>query len=202
MPEVPAAADRPVLWLVRHGQTEWSAADRYTSRTDVPLTEAGEEEAMALRPWLAGQELAFVVSSPRQRAVRTAGLAGFEPVIDPDLAEWDYGNLEGLTAEEIRAQHPGWTIWEGPWTDGERPQDVAARARRAIERARALPAGATALMFSHGHMLRVITMCWLGRPVADGAMLGLGTATIGVLGWDHDLPVVQRWNMPTARPTS
>jgi probable phosphoglycerate mutase len=191
----------PKLWLVRHGETEWSAARRHTGRTDVPLTAMGEREALALAPLLARQNFDLVGSSPRQRALRTAELAGFEPSIDGDLAEWDYGDLEGLTAEEIRATYPNWSIWHGPWPGGEQPARVVARARRVVERAMAMPAGANALVFAHGHILRVLAVCWLERPVADGCILALGTGSISVLGWEHDQrPAIEHWNLQPGFP--
>lgn len=186
----------PQLWLARHGETEWSASGRHTSRTDLPLTAEGEREARSLRPVLAAHRFALVQSSPRQRAVRTAELAGFAPVTDDDLAEWDYGDLEGLTTDQIRATYPGWTIWAGPWPNGEQPSQVAARADRVVSRVLALPARAKALVFAHGHILRVLAARWLGRPATDGCLLTLGTATVSVLGWEHGHAVVERWNMP------
>ena len=138
------------------------------------------------------------LSSPRQRALRTAELAGFRPEIDGDLAEWDYGELEGLTIDQIRARYPGWTIWAGPWPGGEQPAQVAARADRVVERALGLPAGARALVFAHGHILRVLAARWLGLPGTEGRLFALGTATVSELGWEHGQPAVQRWNMPAA----
>lgn len=149
-----------------------------------------------MRPLLASQDFALVESSPRQRALRTAQLAGFQPAVDEDLAEWDYGELEGLTAEEITSRYPGWTIWEGPWPGGERPEEVAARAERVAGRVLALPAGGKALVFAHGHILRALAACWLGRPIVDGRLFALGTATVSTLGWEHDQPAVHHWNVP------
>jgi broad specificity phosphatase PhoE len=186
----------PKLWIVRHGETEWSARGQHTSRTDLPLTEGGEREAKALKPLLTGRQFDIVRSSPRQRAVRTAELAGFEPALDNDLEEWDYGELEGLTTDEICARYPGWSIWDGPWPGGERPEQVAARADRVLERVLALPAVAEALVFSHGHMLRALSARWLGRPATDGRLFALGTATVGVLGWEHGAPAIDHWNVP------
>jgi probable phosphoglycerate mutase len=186
------------LWLVRHGETEWSASGRHTSRTDVPLTAAGGQEARDLSAALDAQRFELVLSSPRQRARRTAELAGFRPEIDQDLAEWDYGDLEGLTIDQIRARYPGWTIWSGPWPGGERPADVEARADRVVRRVLALADGARALVFAHGHILRVLAARWLGLAGTEGRLLVLGTATVSELGWEHGQPTVQRWNMPTA----
>ena len=192
----------PTLWFVRHGETEWSANGQHTSRTDVPLTEAGEREALAVKAFLAGRHFDLVESSPRRRAVRTAELAGFTPTVDDDLEEWDYGDLEGLTTEQIRSEYPGWSIWDGPWPHGEQPQQVAARADRVGQRVRSLPCGATALLFAHGHILRVLAARWLQRPPTDGRLFALGTGTVSVLGWEHGAPAMTRWNIPPGLPAS
>ena len=181
---------------MRHGETEWSANGQHTSRTDLALTSAGERQARALAPVLSAQRFALVLASPMQRALRTAELAGFHPVCDDNLEEWDYGDFEGLTTSEVRRRYPGWTIWEGPWPGGETPLQVHQRAQRVVERARTLPPGAQALAFAHGHILRVVAATWLGRPVKDGSMLVLGTATVSVLGWEHGWPAVEHWNVP------
>jgi probable phosphoglycerate mutase len=187
-----------VVWVARHGQTEWSAAGRHTSSTDVPLTAVGEQEAIALGTMLRPEHFDLVESSPRQRALRTAELAGFEPTVDNDLVEWDYGELEGLTTDQIKAKYPGWSIWHGPWPGGETAEQVAARADRAVQRARALPSGGKALLFAHGHLLRVLAARWLGQPAASGRFFMLGTATLSVLGWEHSGPAVEHWNVPPA----
>lgn len=162
----------------------------------MPLTSAGEREAVTLAPLLSQQKFALVETSPMERARRTAELAGFHPVEDADLMEWDYGELEGLTTQQVRLRYPGWTIWEGPWPGGEQPNQVGARARRVVERVQALDESAQALVFAHGHILRVVAATWLGRAPQDGCMLELGTATVSVLGWEHGWPAVQRWNLP------
>ena len=187
-----------VVWVARHGQTEWSAAGRHTSSTDVPLTAVGEQEAIALGTMLRPEHFDLVESSPRQRALRTAELAGFEPTVDNDLVEWDYGELEGLSSDQIKAEYPGWSIWHGPWPGGETDDQVAARADRAVQRARALPSGGKALLFAHGHLLRVLAARWLGQPAASGRFFMLGTATLSVLGWEHSGPAVEHWNVPPA----
>jgi broad specificity phosphatase PhoE len=186
----------PRVWLVRHGETEWSASGRHTSRTDLPLTQRGEAQAKALAPLLSGRPFTLVETSPRLRALRTAKLAGFDALCNEDLVEWDYGDIEGLTTDQVRESYPGWTIWSGPWPGGERPGQVATRARRLVERTLELPDGSEALLFSHGHMLRVLAATWLGRPPEDGRVLVLGTAAVSVLGWEHGTPVVERWNLP------
>jgi broad specificity phosphatase PhoE len=188
----------PQLWLVRHGETEWSALARHTSRTDLPLTPEGEREASALRGALDPGAFSLVLSSPRHRALETARLAGFEPEVDPDLAEWDYGSLEGLTTAQIRADYPGWSIWRGPWPGGETDTQVGARVDRVIARARHLADGQRALVFAHGHVLRALTARWLQLEVAGGRLFILHTATLGVLGWEHGAPAVDRWNVPPA----
>jgi len=186
----------PRAWLVRHGETEWSAAGRHTSSTDLPLTAAGEQQAKAVAALLSGHHFALVKASPRVRAMRSAELAGFSASANEDLVEWDYGQLEGLTTDQIRASYPDWTIWDGPWPGAERPDQVAARARRVIEGVLALPEGADALLFSHAHFLRVLAATWLSRPPADGRLLVLGTATVSVLAWEHGARAVERWNVP------
>ena len=164
----------------------------------MPLTAAGEEEARSLAGALRKWPFDLVMSSPRRRALRTAELAGFRPEIDEDLAEWDYGDLEGLTIDQIRARYPGWTIWAGPWPGGEQPPQVAARADRVVHRALSLGHGARVLVFAHGHILRVLAARWLGLASTEGRLLVLGTATVSELGWEHGQPAVQCWNVPPA----
>ena len=181
------------VWLVRHGETDWARLGRHTSRTDVPLTATGRDEARALGADLAGQAFALVLTSPMSRAADTARLAGFgSAVVDDDLKEWDYGALEGRTTEEIRAEYPGWAIWRGPWPDGETIDQVAARADRLVARLRGTEG--EALVFAHGHLLRVLAARWLGLSPASGGLFALGTATVSVLGWEHDAPVIETWN--------
>jgi broad specificity phosphatase PhoE len=187
-------ARRPRLWLVRHGETEWAALGRHTGRTDVPLTDAGRAQAKMLAPRLAGIPFAAVLSSPLARASETARLSGFADVVtpDPDLAEWDYGEDEGRTTAEIRAERPGWTIWRNAVKGGEAIEAVAARAERVIARARALE-GDT-LCFAHGHVGRILAARWIGLPPSAGSRLALVTATISILGWERETPVISRWN--------
>ena len=185
---------RPMIWLVRHGQTEWAVLGRHTGRTDVPLTDEGRAQALALEAGLAsGPGFALVLTSPRQRASVTAELAGFpSAVVDPDLAEWDYGALEGLTTPQIKAAHPAWTIWTGPWPDGETVDQVGARADRVL--ARAAEADGDVLLFSHGHLLRILAARWLGLGPDYGRLFGLSTGTISILGWDRENRVIDTWN--------
>jgi broad specificity phosphatase PhoE len=181
------------LWLVRHGETEWSASGRHTSSTDLDLTPAGEQAALKVADRLAGVEFARVLVSPRLRARRTALLAGFPDaeVID-DLAEWDYGDDEGLTTAEIRVQRPGWTVWSDGPLNGESAEDLRRRADRVIELVR-VSAGPV-LAFSHGHFGRVLAARWLGLHIAAGAHLRLSTASVSVLGWEREIAVLDHWN--------
>jgi len=190
----PNDAARPRLWLVRHGETEWARLGRHTGHTDIPLTEAGRAQAEALRARLAGHPFGAVVSSPLSRALDTARLAGFADrvEIDADLREWDYGKEEGRTTIVIRAERPGWTIWRNGVRGGEAIEAVAARADRVIARARALE-GDT-LVFAHGHVGRILGARWIGLPPSAGARLALATATISILGWEREAPVISRWN--------
>jgi len=194
-----AAEQAPVeLWLVRHGETEWSRSGQHTSVTDLELTPAGEEVATTLAGPLADVDFVQVLTSPRRRARRTAELAGFgdaEP--EPDLAEWAYGDYEGLTTPQIHETDPDWTIWTHASPGGESADEVGARLDRVVDRARA--AEGRTLVFAHGHSLRVLAARWLGLPVQDGRIFELDTATMSVLGDDRGTPVVKRWNMPTSR---
>jgi broad specificity phosphatase PhoE len=183
----------PELWLVRHGPTEWSEAGRHTSTTDLPLLPAGEEAARGLVARLEGLEFALVLTSPRLRARRTAELAGHpDAEVDDDLVEWGYGDYEGVTTPEIRESVAGWTVWTHPSPGGEAAAAVGARLDRVVARVRAVD-GRT-LVFAHGHSLRVLAARWLGLEVADGRLLRLDTATISVLGYERETPVVLRWN--------
>ncbi|MFT4288656.1 histidine phosphatase family protein [Nocardioides sp.] len=181
------------LYLVRHGATAWSTNGRHTSVTDLPLLPEGEADAVSLAPRLAGHEFALVLTSPRQRAVRTATLAGFpDAEVCEDLAEWRYGSLEGLTTPEIRASMPDWTIWAGPVPGGESAEQVTERLDRVLARVAAVEGDV--LAFSHGHSLRALTARWLGLPVAEGRLFRLDTATLSVLAHERSAPVVARWN--------
>lgn len=184
------------IYLVRHGETEWAASGRHTGRTDIPLTATGRTQARALGARLADHAFALVLTSPLSRAAETAAIAGYpgaEP--DPDLGEWDYGALEGRTSVDIRREHADWTIWTGPWPGGETIDDVAARADRVLARCLDPAVTGDALLFAHGHLLRVLVARWLRLPPTGGSMFALGTATLGVLGWDRANPVVESWNV-------
>ncbi len=191
---VPEPEPEQHVWLVRHGETEWARLGRHTSRTDVALTENGREQARALGQRLAGARFALVLTSPLSRAAETARLAGFDGVaiVEPDLREWDYGALEGRLTAEIREDYPGWSIWTGPWPEGETAEEVGARADRVLDRIRA--ADGDVLLFSHGHLLRVLAARWLGLPPASGALFALGTATVSILGSDRENAVIESWN--------
>jgi probable phosphoglycerate mutase len=183
------------LWIARHGETTWSRTGQHTGRTDVPLTEAGRREARALGRALRGREFALVLSSPLSRAWETCRLAGFAARAErcDDLLEWDYGAVEGRTTRELQAEQPGWTIWDGAVPRGESIEDVAARARRVI--ARSATAGGDVLLFAHGHVLRILTACWLGLAPRDGRLFALATASLGVLGEESGSRVLRAWNL-------
>jgi len=181
------------VWLVRHGETEWSRDHRHTSTTDLPLTPVGEAGATVLAPRLAETDFDRVLSSPRQRARRTAELTGFpDPDIDDGLVEWGYGDYEGITTAEIRETVPGWSVWTDPTPGGETPEQVTERLDAVVDRLHAGPD--RALVFGHGHALRALTARWLGLPVRDGRSFRLDTATVSVLGYERETPVILRWN--------
>jgi broad specificity phosphatase PhoE len=189
---VPAVFHHDV-WLVRHGETEWAKLGRHTGRTDIPLTDVGRAEARALAPALAGHPFAIVMTSPLARASETATLAGFPDArTDSDLKEWDYGAMEGRLTTDIRDEYPDWTIWDGPWPNGETIDHIAARCDRLVGQLRAVDGDA--LLFAHGHILRVLAARWIGMPPTAGRALALDTATISRLGWERDTPVIQLWN--------
>lgn len=195
----------PRAVLVRHGETEWSRDGRHTgSRTDLPLTDRGRAAAEALAPRLAalarrqpGGAFALVLTSPLQRAVETASLAGLAGAeSDDDLREWDYGKFDGLTTAQIREQSPGWTVWTGECPGGETIEQVAARADAVIARVRArVPPGQAAVLVAHGHLLRVLAARWGGAPPDAGRWLGLDTGSVSELGWERETPVIRHWNI-------
>ena len=185
------------LWLVRHGQTEWSASGRHTGRTDLPLDDDGREQAGELKPVLSDLSVGLVLTSPLQRARETCDLAGYgsRAVVDDDLQEWDYGDYDGLTTEKIREQRPGWSLWRDGCPGGETAAEVGARADRVIARVR--DSGTDAIAFAHGHLLRVVAARWIGLQPEAGALLALTTATVSLLGWEREQAVVRRWNLET-----
>jgi len=187
----------PQIHLVRHGETAWSLSGQHTGRTDMPLTPAGEAAARGVAERLKGQSFSAVWSSPSQRAYNTSVLAGFgaTSVRNDDLQEWDYGAYEGRTTKEILAERPGWNVFRDGCPQGEMAADVGARADRIIRQLR--DAGGSILIFSSAHFLRVLAARWLGLPPEGGALFVLDTASISVLGYEHDLsePVVRKWNL-------
>jgi probable phosphoglycerate mutase len=183
------------IQIVRHGETEWSANGRHTGTTDLPLTQIGIDQATALAPKLAGQRFELVLCSPLRRARETCELAGFgaQAELCPDLREWDYGDYEGMTTPEILAVDPNWNLWRDGCPAGESPDDIGARADRAL--ARLEQAQGCALAFAHGHMLRVLTARWLGMEVAAGARFKLAASAVGALGYERETRVMERWNL-------
>lgn len=183
------------LWLVRHGETEWSASGQHTGRTDLPLTPDGERRARDIGKFLAAQQFALVLSSPLERARETCRLAGYGQfmLIDPNLREWDYGEYEGRTTAEIQHERPGWSLWRDGVIGGESIEQVADRARAVIDRVLALPDDV--LLFAHGHILRVLSSCWLGLPPQSGRFFALDTASVSTLGYEHETRVITRWSL-------
>ena len=191
-PPEPGVVER--LFIVRHGETEWSASGQHTSRTDLPLTEPGREQAKVIRGKLADEKFSLVLCSPLRRAVETAELAGFGDVLQPcdDLHEWDYGEYEGLTTPQIRAHNPSWNLWRDGCPGGETPQQVGERLDRVLARFREVQGNG--LAFAHGHSLRVLTARWLEMEAAAGARFRLLAAAVGVLGHERDTAVIERWS--------
>jgi probable phosphoglycerate mutase len=185
--------------LIRHGETEWSRGLRHTSFTDLPLTAVGERQARALAPALAGRRLAAVLSSPRQRARRTAELAGITiSVVEDDLAEWDYGHYEGLTTTEIHQDCPEWLLWTDGCPGGESPDEIEERIDRVLARLGPMVAIDDVAVVGHGHALRVLAARWIGLPAAGGRLLRLDTASLSTLGFEHASRVVSQWNTTVA----
>jgi len=182
------------IWLVRHGETEWSKSGQHTGRTDIPLTDTGRRQGEALGRHLGGKTFALVITSPLTRASETCRLAGYGQVaqVADDLLEWNYGIYEGRTTAEIRTTQPGWSIWATAIPDGETTNEVGVRVRRVIERA--VAAQGDVALFAHAHVLRILTACWLGLPTNAGRLFALGTASISVLGYERDTRVIRVWN--------
>jgi probable phosphoglycerate mutase len=187
--------NRPEVWLMRHGETEWSVAGRHTGSTDVPLTDAGRAAARRIGTLLAAQSFAAVCTSPMARARETCELAGLaaDAVLVDDLREWDYGDYEGMTTAAIREARPGWTVWQDGCPGGETAVDVAARVDRVI--ALLLEYDGAVAVVGHGHCLRVLAARWVGLAAADGARIALDTATMSRLGWEREQQVIRTWNM-------
>ena len=187
------------LWLVRHGETEWSASGKHTSRTDVPLTAKGRERAVVLGEYLAGKDFCAVFRSPMMRARETCELAGFgeRAVVDTDLCEWDYGIYEGKTTRETQVEIPGWSVWTHAIEGGESLEQVGARADCMIARALAAAEGkpCNVALFGHAHILRILAARWVGLEPKGGAVLALSTGSVSVLGWERETRVIQQWNL-------
>ena len=191
------------LILLRHGETEWSAAGRHTGRTDIPLTARGEAVAAGLAGPLSRHRIRAAFTSPAKRAVRTAAFAGLSNAQpDPDLWEWDYGGYEGLTTPQIQETRPGWYLWRDGVIPGdaahpgETIEQVAQRTERVLARATPLLAGGNVALVAHGHVLRVLTACYLRQPPAEGRLFRLDTGTVSALGTEHAEPVITSWNVP------
>jgi broad specificity phosphatase PhoE len=185
------------LWLVRHGETEWSLSGAHTSRTDIPLTEQGRKRAEKLRDYLKGTKFDAVFVSPMQRARETCAIAGFGDVavVNDGLKEWDYGVYEGKTTKEIQAQIPGWSVWKNVIVGGETVEHVGMRADGVIAQAlAAAPAGGKVALFAHAHILRILAARWIGLDATGGALLALGTGSVSVLGWERETRVIESWN--------
>ena len=184
------------IWLVRHGETEWSASGAHTSRTDLPLLPSGIKQAEELKTKLHGREFSLALVSPMQRARETCRLAGYagQAEITDDLKEWDYGLYEGRSTAQIRQDRPDWSLWRDGVLQGESVESVGLRVKRIIDRC--VKADGDVALFAHGHVLRILTAVWLNLPPADGKLFALNTATISVLGYEHEYKVVRRWNCP------
>jgi broad specificity phosphatase PhoE len=193
--------DHAEVVLVRHGETEWSRTGKHTGRTDVPLTDQGQEQAAGLADALRGRAFALVLTSPLSRAAETARLAGFGEAAQTrdELREWDYGAYEGRTTPDIREERAEWSLWRDGVPGGESATEVGARADRVIAELRALTGDA--LVFAHGHLLRVLAARWLGLEPTEGRLLSLDPATISVLAYERETSVIRVWNMPLETPS-
>jgi broad specificity phosphatase PhoE len=182
------------LWLIRHGETEWSASGKHTSRSDVPLTARGQRAARAIGQYLMGQEFSHILTSPRQRARETCSIAGYSTraLVDENLAEWDYGDYEGRTTAEIRTEQAAWSIWSGSVPGGESIEQVAERARKIIARAETIDSRVA--LFSHAHFLRILAATWIGLPAKAGSLLALDTGSVSILGFERETKVIKMWN--------
>ena len=186
------------LWLVRHGETEWSLDGRHTSWTDIPLTDHGRQRAEELRDFLAGRKFAAVFVSPRSRARETCDIAGYGDVavVDDNLQEWNYGESEGKTTQQMREVHgPAWSVWTDPILGGESVEQVGVRADAVIARSLAAAApGKDVALFAHAHILRILAARWIGLPAVGGKLFGLGTGSVSVLGFERETQVIVKWN--------
>ena len=185
-----------MIYLVRHGATEWAKNGKHTGRSDIPLTEEGREQAKQFIPVFQEVDFEQVWTSPLQRAMNTAELAGMgdRAQIDNDLHEWDYGDYEGITTPEIQKTVPDWNVFTHGCPNGEQARDVAGRANRVLKRCREVEGNS--VLFSHGHFLRVLACCWIDLEPVNGRHLLLGTSTLSILSWDRGTPVLRTWNGP------
>jgi len=186
------------IFLVRHGETQWSLNGQHTGVSDIPLTENGRMAARLLKPVLSGESFALVLTSPLQRARETCELAGLgaRAIIEPELVEWRYGDYEGLTTAQIRATRPGWSVFRDGCPGGETPEEVAARADRVLAKVRATQGNVA--LFAHGHIFRVLAARWINLPASCGEHFLLDTATLNILGYYGDSPALKIWNAPIA----
>lgn len=194
-----SAPRKPEVWLARHGETEWSLSKQHTGSTDIPLTERGMEQAARLRPALAAESFGRVICSPLLRARQTCEQAGLidRAELRDEIIEWDYGDYEGLTTVEIHRDHdPEWLLWRDGCPGGESPGEVAARVDGVIAELRGRDSDA--VVFAHGHILRVFAARWIQQPTEAGQRLALGTGTLSRLGLEHDYPVIRAWNAPVS----
>jgi len=187
------------IFLVRHGETEWSLSGQHTGITDIPLTENGRKVAMLWKPVLSEEKFALVLTSPLRRARETCELAGLSDgaEVDPDLMEWNYGEYEGLTPQQVHATSPGWMVFTDGSPGGESPEQVEARVDRVIGKVRAVQGNVA--LFSHGHLLRALAARWIGLRASDGRRFLLDTATLCVMGYYRETPAMKRWNVPLVR---
>lgn len=187
------------IYLVRHGETQWSLSGQHTGASDIPLTENGRMAARLLKPVLSGESFTLVFTSPLKRARETCELAGLgaQAIVEPELVEWNYGNYEGITTAQIRATRPGWSLFRDGCPGGETPDEIAARADRVLAKVRA--AEGNVALFAHGHIFRVIAARWIDLPASYGEHFLLDTATLNVLGYYGDSPALKIWNAPLAR---
>lgn len=190
----PPSDENMKLWLIRHGETEWSLSGAHTSRTDIPLTERGKERAAKIRDYLAQRKFSLVLTSPLKRARETCRIAGYADVaqIQENLREWDYGIFEGRTTADIRKDQPDWSIWDSPVPEGEPLEHVAARAQKVIDRA--LQAGGDVALFAHAHILRILAATWLGLEPRGGRLFALGTGSVSTLAYEREARVISTWN--------
>ncbi len=186
------------IWLVRHGETEWSLSGAHTSTTDIPLTEHGRQRAVELREYLDGKKFAAVFVSPMQRARETCEIAGYGDVaqVEPGLMEWNYGESEGKTTKEMREEYgPGWSVWSSEIVGGEAVEHVGERADGVIAKAVAAAGdGGAVALFAHAHILRILAARWIGLPAVGGRLFALGTGSVSVLGFERETRVVVKWN--------